>query len=442
MIEVRGKTLKEYFKVSDIVFAAGGIPWRVKYRYWLHPLLFLIALGFVLVLFSLANSFYFFLSLSLLAYLILTFLQTKRSAEWVEITRQVSKAVKHRGKLKVTLTIKNKSRLRINDLVIKDSFTVSSEGQKTLWLGYELRPREKIRIEYEITADGGIGKQSFGPLQAIIADPLGLFEFRRIDHDLETVEVIPVPNPKLAQMTPQSLFTDGLGNQESPRPGDSVSFYELRNYVPGDSLKRISWKLSTKYQKLLVKEFEDLVSEDFTLYLDFDQSRHFGFWGQNTWNSVKETAISILLHSSKNRRFQVLSQNLFVPFGGGISHGVLAANQIRDLKPTAGESRTQLSAKLQNMLPFGSSLLYIGPTYVEEPSDLIETFRMVRQLGVQICVVLIDTGSFAAARDRQEFEALLAGHRNKAALALKEMSSSLASIEVPFAILEAKDFVS
>ncbi len=443
MLEIRPKALREYFKVSEALrFGAHDIPWRVKYRHWLHPLLFSVVCAVLFLILSLTQSLYFFISLSIVGFLILTYKQTKRSAQWIEITRTIPKTVFHRDRLKVVLNIKNKSHFHINDLLIKDCFSVSSLGEKEIWLGYEIKPREKLRIEYEINADSGMGKQQFGPLQAIISDPLGLFEVRRIDHENQDIEVLPAPTAKLAHLAPKTLFSDSLGIQESPRPGDSVSFFELRNYVPGDALKKISWKLSSKFQKLLVKEFEDLISEDFTVYLDLGQNRHFGLGSSDTWEATKEASISIILNGDQSRRYQILSQNLEIPFGNGSHQSVLAADRIRHLLPTPGENHHQRMQRLQDLVPFGSSLLYIGPTYLEDSRELIDSFRLLRHQGVETTVVIIDSASFMNNPANPAYESYLVGWQRKAEQSLREMIQLMSAAEIPYTVLRREDFLS
>lgn len=442
MILVKAKPFKDYFRATEGTrFPSHGIPWSVRYRHWLHPLFFMILAAAIFLVLSIANSFFLAISASIVTYLILIFKQTRRVAYSIDISRSLPKSYLHRKNLKVILTIKNRSRFLLSDLVIKDSFTVSSLPDKTLWLGYEIGARESVKVEYEIPCDAGMGKQYFGPLQVIFSDPLGLFEFSRIDDQRVEIDIVPSPSPKLAEITTQSLFSDSLGNQESPRPGDSVSFYELRNYTAGDSLKRISWKLSARFQKLLVKEFEDLISNDFTMFLDFDEEKHYGVWRLNTWEALKEVGTSILIHKNINRRFQVLSQNLLIPFSSGEQQAALAIRKICQLKPTKGYAPLEFNKRLQTSVPYGSSLIYIGPTTLEHSQEMVDSLRLLRQKGAQIACILIDTSSFTKAEEKGELGPIIAASTIRTSNALGALHSRIRELQIPVTILTHEDFL-
>ncbi len=53
------------------------------------------------------------------------------------------------------------------------------------------------------------------------------------------------------------VFEIGAGNNLSVFKGDGIEFKELREYQYGEDAKRIDFKRSIKYQKPLVREFED-----------------------------------------------------------------------------------------------------------------------------------------------------------------------------------------
>ena len=56
--------------------------------------------------------------------------------------------------------------------------------------------------------------------------------------------------------------------EESGKGDDRSEIFEIRDYKPGDELQTIHWKLSAKTDDLMVKEFSEPVSEQFTVYLE------------------------------------------------------------------------------------------------------------------------------------------------------------------------------
>lgn len=68
-------------------------------------------------------------------------------------------------------------------------------------------------------------------------------------------------------------FISGL--HKSPFKGFSVEFMEYRQYVPGDDLKRIDWKLYARSDRLFVKEFEDETNTTCHILMDISKSMEY-----------------------------------------------------------------------------------------------------------------------------------------------------------------------
>lgn len=65
------------------------------------------------------------------------------------------------------------------------------------------------------------------------------------------------------------------GHHRSPHRGASVEFQQHREYVPGDELRRIDWKVFAKSDRLVVKEFVE--ETNLTLHLLVDASESMGY---------------------------------------------------------------------------------------------------------------------------------------------------------------------
>lgn len=79
-----------------------------------------------------------------------------------------------------------------------------------------------------------------------------------------------ISNFELLARTVVEGFVSGL--HKSPYKGFSVEFMEYRQYVPGDDLKRLDWKLYARTDKLFVKEFEDETNTTCHIMLDISKS--------------------------------------------------------------------------------------------------------------------------------------------------------------------------
>src|ERR1700751_5293483 len=68
------------------------------------------------------------------------------------------------------------------------------------------------------------------------------------------------------------------GLHKSPHRGSSVEFAEYRNYVPGDDLRRLDWRVFARTDRFYLKEFE--AETNLRCYLVLDCSGSMGFAGE------------------------------------------------------------------------------------------------------------------------------------------------------------------
>lgn len=79
-----------------------------------------------------------------------------------------------------------------------------------------------------------------------------------------------MPKTKKPSVLPDSSKISIVGYK--PKNGGFSDYYELRQYQSGDSLKNIHWKLSSKYDDLIVREPSLPVYRQFYLRLLFTQN--------------------------------------------------------------------------------------------------------------------------------------------------------------------------
>ena len=66
------------------------------------------------------------------------------------------------------------------------------------------------------------------------------------------------------------------GLHKSPFKGQSVEFLQHREYVRGDDLRRVDWKVWGRQDRLYVKEFEEETNLRLTLVVDASASMEYG----------------------------------------------------------------------------------------------------------------------------------------------------------------------
>ena len=135
-----------------------------------------------------------------------------------------------------------------------------------LYLPVQARNSQRVTFQISSKFCGIIKIQNS---ELILFDPLRIFKFRTGRNIRTEVAVV----PSGYEISGTINYTDRV-NEESEnfseyRPGDDPSeVFDLREYVPGDKLNRIHWKLSSKKDEFIVKEFSLPIDVPCVVFLD------------------------------------------------------------------------------------------------------------------------------------------------------------------------------
>lgn len=90
-------------------------------------------------------------------------------------------------------------------------------------------------------------------------------------------------------------IVEGLlsGMHRSPFFGQSVEFLQHRQYVPGDDLRHVDWKVWARQDRLYVKQFEADTNMRCTLLVDVSGSMQYGSGPMNKYEYAATLAVSL-----------------------------------------------------------------------------------------------------------------------------------------------------
>src|SRR5436309_15414730 len=83
-----------------------------------------------------------------------------------------------------------------------------------------------------------------------------------------------IGNLDLLARTVVDGFINGL--HRAPHLGSSTDFAEHRQYMPGDDIRRIDWRLYARSDKYFVKQYEADTNTNFSVILDVSRSIRYG----------------------------------------------------------------------------------------------------------------------------------------------------------------------
>jgi uncharacterized protein (DUF58 family) len=83
------------------------------------------------------------------------------------------------------------------------------------------------------------------------------------------------------------------GEHRSPYFGQSIEFVQHREYVPGDDVRRIDWKVWAKQDRYYIKQYEEETNLRATLVVDVSAGMQYGSGPLNKYEYASTIAVSL-----------------------------------------------------------------------------------------------------------------------------------------------------
>ena len=124
-------------------------------------------------------------------------------------------------------------------------------GSEQVSAGTGLVPRSGWRRKVDLR---GLRRGPVGARGWVLesSDLAGMFRHRRPSPDAEVALVL----PRFASLSGRLQARELEASVASPRAGSGTEMFGVREYRPGDSLRRIHWRSSARHGELVVREYE------------------------------------------------------------------------------------------------------------------------------------------------------------------------------------------
>ncbi len=177
----------------------------------------------------------------------------------------------------VKIDIKNNYNFKIKTKVIdeipfqfqKRDFLIEKniDAGANIFFQYTLEPRER-------------GEYHFGNLNIYASSPLGFISKR---FNFQKDSMLPsypsfIHLRKYELMALQSEFLMG-GIKKVRKLGHTMEFEQIKDYVPGDDIRTINWKATSKTNRLMVNQFQDEKSQRIFMLIDKGRTMKMPFNG-------------------------------------------------------------------------------------------------------------------------------------------------------------------
>ncbi len=181
------------------------------------------------------------------------------------------------------------------------------------------------------------------------------------------------------------------GMHRSPYFGQSVEFLQHREYVPGDDLRHVDWKVWARQDRLYVKQFEEDTNLRCTMLVDVSNSMQYGGGGMNKYEYACTVAASLA--------YLVLKQNdavgcisfderirMQVPTRSKRNH---LQSVIESLEISRPRDKTDMYGILRGVAESTPrrGMMVLVSDLLADPAGIIRGLRLLRQRGHDVLVL-------------------------------------------------------
>ena len=195
-----------------------------------------------------------------------------------------------------------------------------------------------------------------------------------------------IDNLELLARTVVDGFINGL--HHSPYFGLSVDFAEHRQYVPGDDIRRIDWRVYGRTDRFYVKEYEADTNANFSVLFDISKSMDYSSGGISKFDYGRYLA-ACLSYFSRQQRDRVGMVSFdddvveYVP--SSARHLDVVLHTLDKMKCEKAGSLTQPLSKIAEIINRRSILVVISDLY-EEPAEVANALSLLRHNGNDVIV--------------------------------------------------------
>jgi uncharacterized protein (DUF58 family) len=186
------------------------------------------------------------------------------------------------------------------------------------------------------------------------------------------------------------MVVDGFinGLHRAPFFGASIDFAEHRQYVAGDDIRRVDWKLWARTDRYYVKQYEADTNTNFTILLDISRSMKFSSGGVSKleYGSFLGACLGYLATRQRDRvGIITFDQDIVTHVPPSAKHFDMVLHTLDQAK---AERPGHLSAPLHKMAEHFKrrGILLLISDFYDEPDAILDAIKPFRFLGNDLIV--------------------------------------------------------
>jgi uncharacterized protein (DUF58 family) len=356
--------------------------------------------------YSLGNKSLFYLGELLLLVLVASYFYARSLFRNVTVERKHYPRSFEEQELAITLHLENRSRIPHFAVEVTDTIPPAPEYRLTTLLPGRFDSQHRYDLHLRTRCARKRGPYVLGPVRLSAADPLGIFPREKTAETFTDLLIY----PQTLELADFPLLDRGVlanvGTETIVTPGRGEEFVQIREYQRGDSPRFIHWGSTARHAKLMVKEFQENVVTEVTLFLDLGRLSLTGLGDVTSVEYLIKAAASVAEAAiEKSHLVQVFAIGKtveFIPLGGGTQHLINILDRMTFFRAEGeGNFAAQFARLVHVLRPGSTAVLFVSAS----PFDLDAIRPAIRHLvfeRIKVIIVLIDDRSFLKLWKEQE----------------------------------------
>lgn len=299
----------------------------------------------------------------------------------------------HEAVGEVEVALRNEGRLPTATLVVTDEVP-SALAEPVRFVTDPVGSGGLVQLRYSIRGSAR-GRYTLGPVEIRLRDPFGIAQ-RAVRFGVTDEVLVYPPVIDLPRSLPR-VGRHGLQSEGRVRPlAETGEFANVREYVRGDDLRKVHWKVTAHRGKLMVTQSEAPREEQATLVLDARRGAHVGYGTASTFEQAVTATASAAFHlDDRGYGLRLVS----APYMRAPTprNWRLLLDELAEIEPSDGESLQPLWRQIaRGSAGDGMLVAIVAPP---EPTDLREMVRAGRAFAGQVALLVAPAEAASRRRD-------------------------------------------
>lgn len=321
----------------------------------------------------------------------------------LSLIRRAAAKIEEDDILEIETVVSNNGFLPVINLLLEDylAFALSREREKRFLLEY-LGPGATSNLKYRCQCPRR-GRYEIGPFSIYLFDPWGIFFFKKTFFLYSELYVYPrtFRIPKFPALTKGAVPWFGI--ETSHVSGDEHEFYGIREYKPGDPIRKIHWLSTARKNKLIVKQFQHQVFYRASIIFNLDKDKNFGEGKESVAEYIIKIAASVAKHFvERDVSVEIIAhigEIAHIPFNKGPEHLEDIFRALTVARPESRISMGELLQEFSDYIPNDSSLIVI---MLDEDWEFLPAMLSLKARNISLIPLVLVASSFLHPQEKQK----------------------------------------